>query len=197
MNHQRLMTMLCKPTNPHNTVVISNGQTSDTSNAVAISSVAVISNVVISSVAISNVAATSNAATSSPDLNRAPKKVHQTRLIPRARLHKPADISNKATSSVVISSVAISSAVVTSNEAVISNAVVTSSAAVISNAVVISSVAVTTPPIRATIPLISKADSPVATIPAIKEAVIGSSVPSPNAMRAQGLKCASRHVLNP
>lgn len=196
MNHQRLMTMLSKPTNPHNTVVISNGQTSDTSNAVAISSVAVISNVVISSVAISNVVI-SSAATSSPDLNRAPKKVHQTRLIPRARLHKPADISNKATSSVVISSAAISSAVVTSNEAVISNAVVTSSAAVISNVAVISSVAVTTPPIRATIPLISKADSPVATIPAIKEAVIGSSVPSPNAMRAQGLKCASRHVLNP
>ena len=196
MNHQRLMTMLSKPTNPHNTVVISNGQTSGTSNAVAISSVAVISNVVISSVAISNVVI-SSAATSSPDLNRAPKKVHQTRLIPRARLHKPADISNKATSSVVISSAAISSAVVTSNEAVISNAVVTSSAAVISNVAVISSVAVTTPPIRATIPLISKADSPVATIPAIKEAVIGSSVPSPNAMRAQGLKCASRHVLNP
>ena len=196
MNHQRLMTMLSKPTNPHNTVVISNGQTSGTSNAVATSSVAVISNVVISSVAISNVVI-SSAATSSPDLNRAPKKVHQTRLIPRARLHKPADISNKATSSVVISSAAISSAVVTSNEAVISNAVVTSSAAVISNVAVISSVAVTTPPIRATIPLISKADSPVATIPAIKEAVIGSSVPSPNAMRAQGLKCASRHVLNP
>ena len=196
MNHQRLMTMLSKPTNPHNTVVISNGQTSGTSNAVATSSVAVISNVVISSVAISNVVI-SSAATSSPDLNRAPKKVHQTRLIPRARLHKPADISNKATNSVVISSAAISSAVVTSNEAVISNAVVTSSAAVISNVAVISSVAVTTPPIRATIPLISKADSPVATIPAIKEAVIGSSVPSPNAMRAQGLKCASRHVLNP
>ena len=196
MNHQRLMTMLSKPTNPHNTVVISNGQTSGTSNAVAISSVAVISNVVISSVAISNVVI-SSVATSSPDLNRAPKKVHQTRLIPRARLHKPADISNKATSSVVISSAAISSAVVTSNEAVISNAVVTSSAAVISNVAVISSVAVTPPPIRATIPLISKADSPVATIPAIKEAVIGSSVPSPNAMRAQGLKCASRHVLNP